>query len=410
MRFRNKILFLFLVIATSLSFIVVNAQSAIYIKSATDLKAITSDTIWVKSADKVISRAISGLSIKGSSKTTTIDSTVENSSNIGTVTASTLNVRKGPGTSYDTLGALKLNDKVEIISLESGWYKIKFNSNTGYVHSSYIKTDFKENEPAVEKQLGYVTASNLNIRSGPGTNYGVTTTIYKNEEVTILEKQDNWLKVQYSSVIGWASATYITSTKPIDNTNINTNKTIVIDAGHGGFDAGAVGPTGVKEKDVTLSVSLKLGKILQNKGFKVVYTRTKDNESWLTNTTVGEELKNRVDTTKNTNADYFISIHNNSSNISSARGMETYYQSSSNSSQALASDIQDNMVKSLGLPNRGVKTANYYVLRNNSATSVLVELAFISNPNEEKLLNNRTYQDKWANSIANGFISYIASH
>lgn len=182
-------------------------------------------------------------------------------------------------------------------------------------------------------------------------------------------------------------------------------KTVVIDPGHGGYDSGAVGPTNVMEKNVNLAVALKLGALLQTQGIKVVYTRTDDNVSWTNDIT--NDLQTRCDIANKVKADFFISIHSNSADSSSAKGSETYYSTKKPSDSTLAKVMEDNLVAANNLMDRGVKNANFYVINNTNMPAVLVELAFISNPNEEKLLNNSDFQTKSANGLANGILEIL---
>ncbi|NFG68263.1 N-acetylmuramoyl-L-alanine amidase, partial [Clostridium sporogenes] len=183
---------------------------------------------------------------------------------------------------------------------------------------------------------------------------------------------------------------------------IGYSKTIVIDAGHGGYDSGAVGPTGIKEKDVTLKVALKLGKILEDNGIRVIYTRTSDNVSWPSNES--QDLETRVAISNSNNTDLYVSIHANSFN-GAAYGTETYYYDGSVKGKEAAEAVQKELINSIGLYDRGVKTAGYYVLRNTISPSILVELGFIDNRNEEILLNSDWFQQKCAEAIAKGIIS-----
>lgn len=177
---------------------------------------------------------------------------------------------------------------------------------------------------------------------------------------------------------------------------------VVLDPGHGGYDSGAVGSAGIKEKDVNLAVTLKLGSILKNNGVDVVYTRTGDDVSWSND--INDDLQTRCDISNNTEPDYFICIHSNSSSSAAANGTETYYYSGNEEGQRLAGLIQDELVKALGTYDRGIKTANFYVLRNTNAPAVLVELAFISNSNEERLLNDEKFQNSCAQAIASAVL------
>lgn len=186
---------------------------------------------------------------------------------------------------------------------------------------------------------------------------------------------------------------------------MNGSIVITIDPGHGGYDSGAVGPSGVLEKDVNLAISLKVGSILQQNGIDVVYTRTSDNVSWPSE--VGQDLQTRIDISNNAGAQYFVCIHSNSADDPSAKGTETYYKDGNAESEKLAQAIHSELVNSTGLMDRDIKTANFYVLRNNDIPSVLVEVGFISNPTEEALLNNDSFQNKAAEAIATGILKTV---
>lgn len=191
------------------------------------------------------------------------------------------------------------------------------------------------------------------------------------------------------------------SRKPVPS----KSKTVTLDAGHGGYDSGAVGPTGVLEKNVNLAVTLKIGKILQQNGINVVYTRTSDSVSWSSD--INDDLQKRCDISDAAGSDYFVAIHMNSAEAEAARGTETYYYSSSTNGKQLASDIQASLLSAIGLTDRGIKTANYYVIKYTAAPAVLVEVGFISNPQEEQLLNSDSFQNKAAQGIANGILEKI---
>ncbi|WP_392486736.1 N-acetylmuramoyl-L-alanine amidase [Haloimpatiens sp. FM7315] len=186
--------------------------------------------------------------------------------------------------------------------------------------------------------------------------------------------------------------------------NPNPSETVVcIDPGHGGYDPGAIGPSGVREKDITLKVALKVGQKLADKGVKVVYTRTSDTVSWPSD--VSQDLRKRVDIASNAGSDYYISIHCNSA-TAAAYGIETYYCNINNSggkSALLAKNVQDEL-KKIANYNRGVKTANWYVNKYAKCPSILTEIGFISNAKEEKFLQSSDGQEKIAELIANGIL------
>lgn len=192
-----------------------------------------------------------------------------------------------------------------------------------------------------------------------------------------------------------------------DTSNVTSSlvPTIVIDAGHGGYDSGAIGPSGIYEKNITLQIALKLGNLLESQGYKVIYTRTSDNVSWPSN--VKLDLNTRTKIVNDSNADYLISIHNNDSKLTSSNGTQTFFSYNSTKGRYLANSVQNELIKSVGLQNRGIVPANYYVLGHTSAVSILTELAFISNPKEENILNNTAYQNKFANALDVGIVNAI---
>lgn len=184
----------------------------------------------------------------------------------------------------------------------------------------------------------------------------------------------------------------------------NSNGIVVcIDPGHGyGDDVGATG-NNVQEDDVTLAVSLKLGNILKSSGYNVVYTRTTDMRD--KQISVGDSLQYRCDVAEKNNADCFICIHCNVFNRESANGTETYYSpenNKDNGSKTLAKCIQESIIREIGTNDRGVKTANWYVNKHTKCPSILVELGFLTNPNDVKKLNSSYYQQKYAKAIADG--------
>ncbi|MGB9825558.1 MAG: N-acetylmuramoyl-L-alanine amidase [Desulfofundulus sp.] len=175
---------------------------------------------------------------------------------------------------------------------------------------------------------------------------------------------------------------------------------VVLDPGHGGYDPGAIGPVGLKEKDVTLAVALKVARELRRAGVEVILTRESDSVPWPANVT--QDLAARCEIANNAGAAPFVSIHCNSASDPSACGTETYCYKPSGESEALARAVQEELVAAVGRPNRGIKTANYYVLRRTNMPAVLTELAFISNPQEEQLLASDAIRETCAVAIARG--------
>lgn len=186
------------------------------------------------------------------------------------------------------------------------------------------------------------------------------------------------------------------------------DKIIVIDAGHGGSDPGAVGLNGTKEKDATLAISLKLRDMLTKKGAKVVMTRIKDVDVHSKNATAKDELQARVDVGVKANADVFVSIHHNASVKREVGGLSTYYYAKTKYDSLLATAIQKSMLDNFALEDKGIRQADFYVTKRSPMPAALLEIAFISNPKEEKLLKSNWFQDKMATCIVQGLEKYFA--
>lgn len=179
---------------------------------------------------------------------------------------------------------------------------------------------------------------------------------------------------------------------------------IFIDPGHGGPDPGAVG-NGVTEEYVNLNVSLELARLLRQAGFDVKLYRTTSDENVLENKNA--DLRNRAAMANNWGADYFISIHTNSSPLPSAQGTEAYVYRLGGTSERLAQSIVDSISNDLGSVNRGVMQANFAVLRRTNMPAVLVELGYLTNATEALNLNSPAWQRAVAKAIFNGIVNSI---
>ena len=183
-------------------------------------------------------------------------------------------------------------------------------------------------------------------------------------------------------------------------------KIIVLDPGHGGSDAGAIGPTGVTEKSVALAVSLKAQNLLTANGYKVIMTRTTDIDVAAPGVSDHTELQARVDKAP-PNANLFISVHCNAFSNGTANGMETYHAPTAVKGSRLARLLNEELERLGGLNNRGVKAARFYVMTHSQCPASLIELGFITNPREEKLLASEDYQQKLAQAITNAVNRYF---
>ena len=223
-------------------------------------------------------------------------------------------------------------------------------------------------------------------------------------------------------------------------------KTIVLDAGHGGHDSGATGPTGLMEKDLVLDVTRRVAKLVEARlGLKVLLTRDSDN--FVT-------LRDRTSYANRQHADLFVSIHANAHREAAADGVETYFLSSEATdstarqvaalengvvqleqptgrgpsqgqvdivkailwdlaqsefqveSSRLAEVVHDSMTQSLRISNRGVKQAGFYVLGGAAMPAILLEIGFVTNPREERKLKDTKYRDEIARAIFAGLTEY----
>lgn len=191
------------------------------------------------------------------------------------------------------------------------------------------------------------------------------------------------------------------------SSNSLKGKIIVIDPGHGGNDPGAIGKNGTMEKDITLSVAVKAYHNLVDKGAKVYLTRWTDTEVSTPNATDSEELQARVNVAKWKKADVFISLHVNASVKRNVGGIATYYYPKTWKDAKLAKSIQNQVTGNLGLADLGIRETNFYVNKRSKMTSSLVEMGFISNSKEERLLNSNWFRGKLAKLISEGIENYF---
>lgn len=181
-------------------------------------------------------------------------------------------------------------------------------------------------------------------------------------------------------------------------------KTIIIDAGHGGFDPGAIGLNGTKEKDINLAVSLRLADYLRQSGAIVIETRTKDKAL---GDTKKSDMAKRVEIAKENEAEVFISIQANSLPQHQYSGAQTFYHKDSLEGKALAESVQQAIIDNVGNTDRvAMSIDNIYVVKSLEIPSIIVEVGFLSNEGEEAMLNDEEYQNKMAYGIYVGIVEY----
>ena len=185
------------------------------------------------------------------------------------------------------------------------------------------------------------------------------------------------------------------------------DKIITLDPGHGGSDPGAIGASGLKEKQITLEISMRVKELLEKEGAKVFMTRTTDKDVYAPNASDRAELKARVNVAEKHNSDLFLSLHINSSVNKSVGGFSSYYYPKTDNDLKIAKTIQDKFAKNFGVDNLGVRQANFYVVKRCSMPATLLEMCFISNPKEEKLMKSKWFQKKTARLIVEGVKNYF---
>ncbi|TYR82811.1 N-acetylmuramoyl-L-alanine amidase [Priestia megaterium] len=262
-----------------------------------------------------------------------------------------------------------------------------------------------------------ITADILQVRSGPGSSFSVIHQLQKGQKVGVIDRQGKWLFIQTTHYQGWIYEAYV---KEIDFYTLTPqqqidlspgtfiipsgaspylqNKTIILDAGHGGKDKGATGTQGTYEKDLTLRTVLLLKTKLEQAGARVILTRKKDTYLHLSDRTLPSK-----------SADAFISVHYNSVENKDLTGLMTYFYYKKQDS-ALTNAIHHSLVHHAKLQDKGQRFGDYYVLRENNRPSTLIELGFLSNKREEKYINSVTYQQSITTSIVRGLSNYFARH
>ena len=197
-----------------------------------------------------------------------------------------------------------------------------------------------------------------------------------------------------------------------------TQKTVIVDAGHGGDDGGAIGIDGTVEKDINLDIALKLEKILKFYGFNVIMTRTQDVMTCddgldsLRKRKISD-IHNRFELMRKNPDALFISVHQNKFDDSSQHGTQVFYSGNDERSKELAEAIQTSVTLTLQRKNdRVVKKSGsgIYLLYHAKIPAVLVECGFISNSDEVKKLKDESYRMKLAILIADGLLKYLSNH
>lgn len=358
-----------------------------------------------------------------------------------TVTGSVVNIRSGPDTSYGVVKKVYSGDTLNASLLSSdNWYKVDLDGTAGWITGSYVSAhnsadaegtggrsdtatgrgNTLEQDGAASGQNGNTTGQGSTANQGSTTGQGSVPdqggagsgqdgNVSRGGDpgrgaVTGSDSSGSAIQTGGTATDGSGSGAD-SSANP--DQNGASGRLVVIDAGHGGYDDGATGPSGTREKNITLSIALKLSELLKGAGYNTLMTRSDDTFI---------SLPDRSLAANGSKADIFVSIHCNSSEYHTGRGTEVYtepdrlnpvYKQQENS-RYLAGLVQNELIKALGLTDRGIREKDLAVCRETNTPAILIETAFIDVKEEESLLNDTSFQDKAAAAIKLGIDSYFS--
>nr|WP_231710761.1 N-acetylmuramoyl-L-alanine amidase [Gracilibacillus suaedae] len=270
-----------------------------------------------------------------------------------------------------------------------------------------------------------IEGENLNVRSGPGTDYDIITSVNPPEQYPVLEESGEWAKIDLGDHQGWIHQDYFSITEESESQNDDkkmeeenerssdsvanstethkqldnsiAGKKIVLDPGHGGRDVGAIGASGGFESDYTLKTAQVLREKLEEHGADVYLTRNNNQYVPLTSRTTHTNLLR---------ADVYLSIHYNSTpELPEVQGIDTYYLSERD--QQLAEYVHGGIINETDMHDRGIEQRDLHVLRVNHRPSLLLELGFISNETEEKKIQSRAFLEAMSRGVLIGLEQYF---
>ncbi|ASK61966.1 N-acetylmuramoyl-L-alanine amidase [Virgibacillus phasianinus] len=328
------------------------------------------------------------------------------------VGTSSLNVRSGPTDNAPIVGSLHPGDQVVVFEEHYGWAQTYYGGKEAWVASQFLyplsSTEQIKQQVSVNKSIT-VNEAGVHVRSGPGTDYSIIGLATAGDTYEKIATKGDWHKILLDDgstgwIAAWLTDGYTAENSTDESLKItpksNTNGSlaginIVLDPGHGGNDPGAIGFKGVVEKNLTLSTAEVVASSLRKAGATVKVTRQSDQYV---------SLEKRVLFSNKFQTDAFISLHYNAYPFIAVNGIGTYYYENG---RGLASSIQSAIGKQVKLNDRGIHFGNYHVLRENSDLAVLIELGFITNPNDLFTIQTSEYQNNVAQAVTTGVKNYF---
>lgn len=325
-----------------------------------------------------------------------------------------LNVRSAPSHDASVVGHLSPGDQVTSFGESNGWVQTYFNGGAAWIASQYLTpVQSSQSESASDSESSdtqiQISASGVNIRSGPGTDYSIIASATSGHTYQLIESSGDWLKISLANgESGWVAADFTsqTTTKEQNTETAPAKQTtngslagynIMIDPGHGGKDPGASGFNGIHEKEVVDMTTEHVVDHLRDAGATVNLTRTGD--SYVS-------LDQRIQISNDYQTDAFVSIHYNAFPVPIVKGTSTYYYAGGNDKN-LAQSIQSALADVSSVYDRGIRQGDFKVLRENSDLAVLIEMGFITNPDELETIQSSEFQNEAAEAITNGLINYF---
>ena len=241
--------------------------------------------------------------------------------------------------------------------------------------------------------------------------------IFKGPRVFVVSRRKCLIYCLFMASLGILLGTAVMISSYAGNFASKNTLTIIVDAGHGIPDGGAVGVSGSVEQKINLDIALKLKEVLEGKGIRVIMTRESENGLWDDeNQSIRQkkvsDMNNRLDIMKESHADLFISIHMNSYPNHKTSGLRVFYAPNHSEIKPLAENIQIRMQDITGANTTVVKSADktLFLMKNPPIPAILVECGFISNPTEEKKLQEADYQARLAWAMADAIEKYCVLH
>lgn len=341
------------------------------------------------------------------------------------VTGEAVNIRQFSTSDSDIIGMVYKNTELQVLYQDGAWYQVLYMGQVAWIHGDYIETmatpSSTENtgnqEIATNSTVVVIgDAPSTNIRSLASMDGVVIHTAASGDQFDYIESVGNWYHIQIDGgQTGYVADSVATLTAVEEETSTPATEdltgsqyarsvsniseaTIVIDAGHGGYDSGAISSDeSILEKDISLSTALLLRDRLKDTGANVILSRSDD--SFVS-------LDSRVQTAHNSQADLFISLHYDAIEVANSMGgTTTYYYADTNLD--LANMVNRYLANMGPLNNNGVRNGNYYVLRTNKQPAILLELGYMNNSTDIQHIHTKAYQSAVVESVYQALREYF---